>query len=61
MLSRLDPGPRASVIPPEVVPFYPAANNAARFPIVLVLEENGQVAFGEISQDNGVGQCVPPK
>jgi hypothetical protein len=27
----------------------------------LVLEENREVAFGEISQDNGVGQGVPPE
>jgi hypothetical protein len=35
--------------------------HAARFTIVLVLEENGKVALGEISQDNGVGQGVPPE
>ena len=35
--------------------------HAVRFRIVLLLEENGEVAFGEISQDNGVGQGVPPE
>jgi len=33
----------------------------ARLRIFLVLEKNGEVAVGDISQDDGVAQNLPPK
>ena len=34
--------------------------HAARLRIFLVLEKNGEVAVGDISQDDGVVQDLPP-